>query len=103
MNDMSSERRLNPRMEINGNMTYHTGDSDEIRQGELENLSLHGARIWIDQELPADSQLHIRVVANDVEEQSMEFKATLLHKLPQRKMSMHGYGCIIEETEGSTS
>jgi hypothetical protein len=99
MTNISPDRRLKPRIEINGSITYHTGDSSEIRQGKLENMSNRGARIWIEQELPAASQLHCRIEADDKKERAMEFRATLLHVLPEKRNSMHGYGCTIEETE----
>ena len=97
MINRSAERRVNPRIEINGPMTYQTGDSDKAHRGKLENLSVRGARIWIDEELPAASQLLFQVEANDREEVTMEFTATLLHMLPDRKKSLYGYGCSIEQ------
>lgn len=101
MINISAERRVYPRIEINGPMTYQTGDSVKIHRGKLENLSIWGARIWIDEELPAASQLLFQVEANGREEVTMEFKATLLHMLPDRKKSLYGYGCSIEENERS--
>ena len=97
MLNVSAERRADPRIEINGRITYYTENSGDIHKGNLENLSINGARIWIDQELPADSQLLFRVETDDRELAAMEFKATLLHALPDRKMSLYGYGCSIEE------
>lgn len=97
------ERRLNPRIDIDGDMSYKTPGSDEIRQGLLENLSLGGARIWIGQELPTDSQLILRLEADTPEEADLEFKATLLHMLPRQKELLYGYGCTIEmSTEWSS-
>ena len=49
-------------MQIDGKIAYKTNGSDDIQQGRLENLSIHGARIWINQELPTDSQLLFRVI-----------------------------------------
>lgn len=99
MTDISLDRRLKPRIEINGKMTYRMENSNDTHQGELEDLSGRGARIWIEQELPAASQLLCRIEADDREQQAMEFKATLLRALPERRNSLYGYGCSIEETE----
>ena len=99
MTNTSDERRINPRIEIKGNITFHTEDSNESYLGELEDLSIGGARIWIDKKLPASSQLLFRVESNDIEELSQEFIATLLHVLPEKKESMYGYGCRIEEPD----
>jgi c-di-GMP-binding flagellar brake protein YcgR len=99
MNEIISDRRANPRIEINGEMTYHTENSNDPHQGVLENLSKRGACIWIDQELPATSQLLFRVEAEEQEELPVRFIATLLHVRPDRKESLYGYGCSIEQTE----
>lgn len=98
MNSTSTERRSNPRIEINGSMTYRTDDSEDFYQGKLENMSMQGARIWIDHELPAASQLIVRVETEEQEAAAMEFKATVLHILPDRRKSLYGYGCSIEES-----
>jgi hypothetical protein len=92
----SPERRTNPRIDINGEMTYRTGGSGETRRGEIENMSAGGALIWIADELPVDSELLIRVVELDGDATTLEFRATLLHRLPERKDRLYGYGCSIE-------
>ena len=90
------ERRLNPRIDIDSDISYKTDGSEEIRDGLLENLSLDGARIWIGQELPTESQLIFRVEAGSPDEDDLEFRATLLHMLPRQEASRYGYGCRIE-------
>jgi hypothetical protein len=96
----SPERRSSPRIDINGEMTYRTDDSAEIRQGEIENMSTGGALIWIGQELPTADQLAIRVAADDHADTALELKATLLHKLSDRKNDLYGYGCRVESVTG---
>jgi hypothetical protein len=98
MTNALTERRSRPRIDINGGMTYRTDNSDDIYQGTLENLSMQGARIWIDQELPTASQLHVRVETDEREEVAMEFKATLIYTIPGRRQALYGYGCSIEES-----
>ena len=90
------ERRSNPRIDIDGDMSYKMPGSDEICDGFLENLSLGGARIWIGQELPTQSQLIIRVKAGSPDEGDQVFRATLLHTLPRQKKSLYGFGCKFE-------
>lgn len=99
MTNKPADRRSNPRIDINGEMTYKTDYSDELYLGQLENLSMQGARIWIDQELPTPSQLLVRVETEEQEEAAMEFRATLIHMLPDRRKALYGYGCVIEESE----
>lgn len=99
MTNEPADRRSNPRIDINGEMTYKTDYSDELYLGQLENLSMQGARIWIDQELPTPSQLLVRVETEEQEEAAMEFRATLIHMLPDRRKALYGYGCVIEESE----
>ncbi len=96
MADKFTERRLNPRIDIDGDMRYQTPGSDEICAGLLENLSLGGARVWVAQELPAESELLVRIEADSPDEADLEFRATVLHMLPQQKVSLYGYGCRIE-------
>lgn len=92
----SPERRSSPRIYINGAMTYRTEGSAEIHQGEIENMSAGGVLIWIGQELPTDIQVLIRVEPDDLAESALELKATLLHKLSDRKDDLFGYGCSVD-------
>ncbi len=90
------ERRLHPRIEIDGEMNYITCQSDEICAGLLENLSEGGARIWIGQELPLASQVVFRMESRSGDEADMTFRATLLYTLPRQRVAQYGYGCKIE-------
>lgn len=45
MTGFIEERRANPRIEINGEMTYQTESSKEPLRGRVENLSL-GAPVY---------------------------------------------------------
>ena len=94
------ERRANPRIEINGELTYCMADSGQPHRGLLEDMSLGGVRVWLAEELPASSQVTIRV-ESEIEECSVEFVATLLHRLPRRKESLYGYGCAIVSADRS--
>jgi len=87
------ERRASPRVDVNGEIAYRTSESSEFRSGEIQNLSVGGALIWIDQELPADSRLLLRTVPMNDEETVFQFEAIVLHKLPVQKNSLHGYCC----------
>ena len=96
MTEQNQERRLHPRIEIDGDMSYIESQSGEICAGLLDNLSEGGARIWIDQDLPTASEVVFRVQADSRGDPGMAFKATLLYMLPQQKLSRYGYGCKIE-------
>ncbi|MDH3760240.1 MAG: PilZ domain-containing protein [Gammaproteobacteria bacterium] len=98
MTNEPAERRSNPRIDINGSITYRTDISDDVCQGKLENMSRQGARIWIDQELPTASRLRVRVETHENNQEAMEFKATLIYTLPGGGQALYGYGCTIEET-----
>lgn len=89
------ERRASPRIEINGELTYRTADSAQLRRGVLEEMSQGGALIWLGEELPASSRVSIRV-ESEIDEGPLDFVATLLRRLPQRRQSLYGYGCTIE-------
>lgn len=94
---LTQERRANPRIEINGELSYRAEDWGESGRGILDNLSLQGAGIWIEEALPLSSRLRFRV-ESEVEQFSFEFVATLLRSLPGEKQSLYGYGCTIEQT-----
>jgi len=90
------DRRVAPRIIVNGTIAYRTSDSEEFRQGEIENISTGGARIWIADELPEDSRLLLRMVPEHEDETVLQFEAVVLHKLTETRDSMFGYGCRIE-------
>jgi c-di-GMP-binding flagellar brake protein YcgR len=92
----SPERRANPRIDIDGEMSYRTGESGEMRTGKIENMSAGGALIWIEEELPDDSRLVIRVVSGELDDSPLEFLATLLYQMPETRFGLYGYGCRIE-------
>ena len=92
----SPERRASPRIDIDGDMTYRIGDSDEGKSGRIENISTGGALIWIADELPVDTRLLIRIDPSEPEDEPMVFRATLLHQLPEQDETMFAYGCSIE-------
>ncbi len=90
------ERRSHPRIEIDGHMSYKIPGSDKVREGQLENLSADGARIWIGEELPTASEVLIQVPSDSQDEAGMTFRATLLYVLPRQDVTGYGYGCSIE-------
>ena len=98
MTQSFDEKRANPRIQINGELSYLTSDSEHSHGGILEDISLGGARIWIDKQLPQSSQLLFRV-ESEGEDLPLEFVATLLRILPERKQALYGYGCTIERAE----
>ena len=98
MNNTSTiERRHKSRVKISGKLAYYLEDSDEAHEGELEDLSNMGARIWIRQNLPLASQLNCRVEPDDSRESAIEFQAILLHNHPGQREPLYGYGCTIKE------
>ena len=101
MAEDNQERRLHPRIDVDGDMTYKVVDSDQIREGLLENMSMDGARIWIDQDLPTSTQVTFRVEPGSQGEPGMTFKATLLYRLPRINLTQFGFGCSIEVADDS--
>lgn len=97
----SPERRASPRIDIDGDMTYRIGESDEGKSGRIENISTGGALIWIADDLPIDTRLLIRIDPSEPEDEPMIFRATLLHKLREQEEGMFAYGCSIEVFKGS--
>ena len=77
-------------------MQYRLIDSHDFLPGQIENISASGALIWIDEELPIDSDIIVRIELDGSDDSWSDLVATLLYKLPEQKDSLHGYGCIIE-------
>ena len=90
------ERRVAPRIAINGAISYRTADSDEFLRGEIENISTGGARIWIGEEVAEASRLLLRMEPEGEDETVLQFEAIVLHKLSETRDSLYGYGCRIE-------
>ena len=98
----SPERRASPRIDIDGDMTYRIGETDEGKSGRIENISTGGALIWIADELPVDTRLLIRIDPSEPEDEPMLFRATLLHQhMPEQGETMFAYGCSIEVVKNS--
>lgn len=97
MSTTQSERRLKSRVVIEGKIDYRIENSNELHEGELEDMSSTGARIWVQQVLEPASRLICRIHPEDSQETAIEISATLLHSHPQRRGSLYGYGCTIEE------
>ncbi len=89
------ERRSNPRVYIDGPMHYRQVESQDFLPGQIENISAGGTLIWIDEDLPLDSELIVRVEPGGSDETWADLVATLLYKLPEEQGSLHGYGCSI--------
>ncbi|HEY5740177.1 MAG TPA: PilZ domain-containing protein [Gammaproteobacteria bacterium] len=90
------ERRSSPRIHVDGEISYRTDDSSEFRPGEIENLSIGGALIWVEQQLPADSRLQIRTVPDHEDETVFQFSAIVLCRLREQKGPLWGYSCRFE-------
>jgi len=92
----SPERRSNPRVYVDGPMQYRQVESDDFLPGRIENISAEGALVWIDEKLPVDTELVVRLVPDSPDEDWADLVATLLYKLPEEKNAQHGYGCSIK-------
>jgi len=90
------ERRSNPRIYIAGPMQYRQVESHDFYPGEIEDISVNGALIWIGEVVPLDCELVVRVEPDSPDEPWADIVATLLYKLPDEENSLHGYGCSIE-------
>jgi len=92
----ATERRVNPRVYIDGPMHYREAESQDFLPGQIENISAGGALVWIGEDLPLDSEIIVRVEPDGPDETWEDLVATLLYKLPEQEGSLHGYGCSIE-------
>ena len=90
------ERRSNPRVQIDGPMSYRHLDSEELLPGQIENISSNGALIWVGEDLPLDTELVVRIQPDNQEDAWADFVVTLLYQLPEEENSLYGYGCAVE-------
>jgi hypothetical protein len=90
------EQRGNPRIYIDGPMHYRTVESHDFLPGQLEDISVDGALVWIGEDLPIDSQIIVRIEADGPDESWADLAVTLLYKQPEEENSLYGYGCSIK-------
>ena len=90
------EQRGNPRIYIDGPMLYRAVESHDFLPGQLEDISVDGALVWIGEELPIDSQIIVRIEPDGPDESWADLAVTLLYKQPEEENSLYGYGCSIE-------
>ena len=90
------ERRGNLRIHIDCPMHYRAVESHDFLPGQLEDISVDGALVWIGEELPIDSQIIVRIEPDGPDESWADLAVTLLYKQPEEENSLHGYGCSIE-------
>ncbi len=90
------ERRSDARVYIDGPMHYRQVESHDFLPGQLEDISVDGALVWIGEDLPIDSQIIVRIEPDGPDESWADLAVTLLYKQPEEENSLHGYGCSIE-------
>ena len=90
------EQRGNPRIYIDGPMHYRTVESHDFLPGQLEDISVDGALVWIGEDLPIDSQIIVRIEPDGPDESWADLAVTLLYKQPEEENSLYGYGCSIK-------
>ena len=90
------ERRGNTRIYIEGPMQYRAVESHDFLPGQIENISVDGALVWIGEDLPIGSRIIVRIEPDGPDESWADLAVTLLYKQPEEENSLYGYGCSVK-------
>jgi hypothetical protein len=92
------EKRSFERMNIDHHIRYQISMDSEPKEGFLGNASASGVLLWLREDIPIDSRLHIIVHSEDPAELPLSITAVIVRLAGQRDDGCLGYGCKIVET-----
>lgn len=93
------ENRSFERINIDHYIQYQISLDSEPKEGLLDNISASGALLWLREEIPINSRLHIIVHSEDPTELPLAINAVIVRLAGRRDDGCLGYGCEIVETE----
>ena len=89
------ERRISPRVEWHGPVSYRSSDEEDYRTGFLANISTTGAMLWLDTELGEGDDLEV-VMQSEYDPEPVHMKMRVRRALPEKRNGYRGYGCTLE-------
>ena len=95
-----TESRARPRQQIYGECKYQFLSDTYFRDCILANISEVGAFIIVDNRLPIESLINIKVESEDTNENPIIFLATIVREEIQPGGKQFGYGCKVIDADG---
>ena len=89
------DRRLSPRVEWHGPVSYRRADEHAYHTGFLANISTTGAMLWLDEEFPEGTWLEV-VMQSEYDEHPVHMKMQVLRVVSEKRQGYRGYGCTLE-------
>lgn len=89
------DRRLAPRVEWHGPITYRTGGNEPYHTGFLANISTTGAMLWLEEELQEGDRLEV-VMQSEFDPEPVHMWMRVTRILADRRNGFRGYGCSME-------
>ena len=95
------ERRVSPRIAINGELKYKLDGEQAFREGIMLDLSQSGTRISLDQKLELNTCLTLLVESDRAGEPPIEITAKVVRIAQHNGRYYHTYGCMILDVKDS--
>ena len=89
------ERRISPRVEWHGPVSFHTAEDSDYRTGFLANISTTGAMLWLEEELEIGDEIEV-VMQSEFDAEPVHMKMHVTRALPHERNGFRGYGCSLE-------
>ena len=89
------EKRLYPRIAINGEAKYKLDKNAEYKNGMMINLSQNGVLICLDQELPTETRMTLLMQSDNDDEAPVEITIEIVRVVKRDNDGAHNYGCKI--------
>ena len=89
------ERRISPRVEWHGPVSFRTSEDAPYRTGFLANISTTGAMLWLEEELETGDQIEV-VMQSEFDPAPVHMKMRVIRTLPDERNGFRGYGCSLE-------
>ncbi len=89
------ERRIYPRIAVNGHMKYRLDGDSEFSPGEIINISQTGVLISMNRELCVDCRIVIIMESQQEDEPAIEILAEIVRIADNKNEYAYSYGCMI--------
>ena len=89
------ERRLSPRVEWQGPVSYRVGTEHQYHTGVLANISTTGALLWLKEELKPGTWLEV-VMQSELDPHPVHMKMQVVRVGPEVRKGHRSYGCRLE-------
>lgn len=89
------DRRLSPRVEWHGPVSFRTTEDTDYRTGFLANISTTGAMLWLEEDLGIGDEIEV-VMQSEFDSAPVHMTMHISRILPHKRNGFRGYGCSLE-------